>query len=138
VGTDGYPQRIYDKRTGVIDPKVAAYWREHYDLVHIMRRDWATLGPKVQGKININVGLSDNFFLNDAVYRAQDFLGSAKNPASGAKFDYGMRDEHCWSGDHAVSNAVSRLTYDSRFIPMMAAHWTATAPKGADVVSWKY
>ena len=51
VGADGYPQRIYDKRTGVIDKKVAAYWREHYDLVHIMRRDWATLGPKLQGKL---------------------------------------------------------------------------------------
>ena len=138
VGPDGYPQRIYDKRTGAIDPKVAAYWKEHYDLVNIMRRDWATLGPKLQGKININVGLSDNFFLNDAVYYAQDFLGQVKNPASGAKFDYGMRDEHCWSGDHSVSNAVSRLTYDYRFIPMMAAHWTATAPKGGDVISWKY
>jgi hypothetical protein len=27
VGPDGYPARIWDKRTGVIDPAVAAYWR---------------------------------------------------------------------------------------------------------------
>ena len=27
VGADGYPKRIWDKRTGVIDPAVAAYWR---------------------------------------------------------------------------------------------------------------
>ena len=33
VGPDGYPARIWDKRTGVIDKKVAEYWREHYDLV---------------------------------------------------------------------------------------------------------
>ena len=32
VGSDGYPQPIWDKRTGVIDQQVAAYWREHYDL----------------------------------------------------------------------------------------------------------
>src|SRR5262249_29903618 len=28
VGADGYPQRIWDKRTGAIDSKVAAYWRD--------------------------------------------------------------------------------------------------------------
>ena len=43
VGSDGYPKRIWDKRTGEIDRTVAEYWRDHYDLVHIMRRDWATL-----------------------------------------------------------------------------------------------
>jgi len=138
VGADGYPKRIYDKRTGVIDPAVAAYWRDHYDLVHIMRRDWATLGPKLAGKMHFNVGLADNFFLNDAVYLAQDFAEHAASPKSDATFDYGMRDEHCWSGDHSVPNAVSRLTYDTRFIPLMAAHWEATAPRGADVTSWRY
>ena len=46
VGADGYPKRIFDKRTGVIDTTVAAYWRDNYDLVHIMQRDWATLGPE--------------------------------------------------------------------------------------------
>ena len=138
VGPDGYPQRIFDKRTGAIDAAGAAYWKDNYDLVNIMRRDWATLGPKLQGKLHFNVGLSDNFFLNDAVYYAQDLLQRTKAPHSDATFDYGMRDEHCWSGDHTVSNAVSRLTYDARFIPQMAAHWKKTAPKGADVSSWNY
>ncbi|HUO53090.1 MAG TPA: hypothetical protein VMT93_11250 [Gemmatimonadaceae bacterium] len=138
VGADGYPRRIYDKRTGAIDPAVAAYWREHYDLVHIMRRDWPALGPKLQGKLHFAVGLSDNFFLNDAVYLAQDMLSRTKAPHSDATFAYGQRDEHCWSGDPTVPNATSRLTYDTRFIPQMAAHWTKTAPKGGDTKSWKY
>lgn len=138
VGDDGYPQRIWNKETGVIDHEVAEYWRDNYDLVHIMRRDWAKLGPKLQGKIHINVGLSDNFFLNNAVYYAEDFLKSAKNPSANATVDYGQRDEHCWSGDHDDPNAFSRLTYHSRFIPLMAEHWTKTAPPGADVKSWKY
>jgi len=138
AGADGYPARIFDKRTGAIDTAVAAYWREHYDLVHIMRRDWATLGPKLQGKLHFNVGLSDNFFLNDAVYLAQDLLSRSTSPRSDATFAYGLRDEHCWSGDPTVPNAVSRLTYDTRFIPEMAKHWVATAPKGADTVGWRY
>ena len=50
MGEDGYPKRIWDKKTGVIDKEVAAYWRENYDLRHIMERDWQTLGPKLQGK----------------------------------------------------------------------------------------
>jgi hypothetical protein len=138
VGADGYPQRIWDKTTGRIDPQVAAFWRDNYDLVHIMRRDWATLGPKLRGKITLNVGLSDNFFLNNAVYLAEDFLASARNPPAEAKVDYGLRDEHCWSGDHSTANAFSRLTYHSRFIRAMADHWTATAPGGADVKGWRY
>jgi hypothetical protein len=138
VGADGYPRRIWDKRTGQIDPTVAAYWREHYDLVHIMQRDWATLGPKLKGKIHLNVGLSDNYFLNDAVYRADEFLRTVTNPTADAVVDYGSRDEHCWSGDHEHRNAISRLTYQSRFIPMMAEHWIHTAPPGADTSSWRY
>jgi hypothetical protein len=137
VGSDGYPKRIWDKQTGEIDKSVAAYWREHYDLVNIMRRDWATLGPKLRGKITLNVGLSDNFFLNNAVYLAEDFLKTAQPPAD-AKVDYGMKDEHCWSGDHGHVNAISRLTYNDRFIPLMAEHWRKTAPAGADVTSWRY
>jgi len=138
VGSDGYPQRIWDKRTGAIDKRVAAYWRDHYDLVHIMKRDWAALGPKLRGKITLNVGLSDNFFLNNAVYHAQEFLESARNPPADAKVDYGARDEHCWSGDHEHVNAVSRLTYNSRFIKSMADRWTRSAPSGADTKAWKY
>ena len=137
VGPDGYPKRIWDKRTGEIDTTVAAYWRDHYDLVHIMERDWASLGPRLRGKITLNVGLSDNFFLNNAVYRAEEFLKAA-NPPADATVDYGLRDEHCWSGDHEHVNAISRLTYNSRFIPLMAERWTRSAPPGADTKAWRY
>ena len=43
MGADGYPKPIFDKRTGVIDHEVAAYWKENYDLRYIMERDWKTL-----------------------------------------------------------------------------------------------
>lgn len=137
VGTDGYPQPIWDKRTGKVDPRVAEAWREHYDLDFILRRDWARLGPKLRGKITLNVGLSDNFFLNDAVHLTEEFLKTASPPAD-AVVDYGPRDEHCWSGDHSTFNGVSRLTYLERFVPKLAEHWRKTAPRGADVTSWRY
>ena len=68
----------------------------------------------------IRFGLSDNDFLNNAVYLAEEFLKSAM-PAAGAHVDYGMKDEHCWSGDHEHVNAISRLTSNNRFIPLMAS-----------------
>ena len=49
-GADGYPRPIWNKLTGQIDKEVAAYWREHFDLSHILQRDWATLGPKLRGQ----------------------------------------------------------------------------------------
>ena len=52
-GEDGYPRKLWDKLTGKVDPEVAAHWRENYDLGHILRRDWQTLGPKLAGKIHI-------------------------------------------------------------------------------------
>ena len=54
----GYPQPLYDKVTGVIDKEVAEYWREHYDLSYMIKRDWATLGPKLAGKLHIYCGTS--------------------------------------------------------------------------------
>ena len=50
----GYPKPLFDKTTGQIDAGVASYWREHYDLSHILKRDWHKgLGPKVAGKLHI-------------------------------------------------------------------------------------
>ncbi|MFN8579610.1 MAG: alpha/beta hydrolase-fold protein [Gemmatimonadaceae bacterium] len=138
VGDDGYPKRIWDKRTGVIDYEVANYWKDHYDLVHIMQRDWAKLGPKLRGKIEIYSGAHDNIYLTNAVYYADDFLSKVKNPPSDAKVTYGVKNEHCFSGDTTASNAFSRLTYHSRFIRKMQEHWLKTAPAGADTTSWRY
>ena len=64
VGADGYPRPIWNKRTGEIDRNVASYWRDNFDLVHIMRRDWQKgLGEKLRGKIHLYVGELDNYFL---------------------------------------------------------------------------
>jgi hypothetical protein len=138
VGPDGYPRRIWDKRTGEIDPEVAAHWRENYDLSHILRRDWATLGPKLEGKIHIYVGDMDNYYLNNAVYLVEEFLEKTENPHYGGEVDYGDRAEHCWNGDHTRPNATSRLRYIQMFAPKIVDRILKTAPPGADLTSWRY
>ena len=137
VGADGYPKPIWDKRTGAIDRAVAAYWREHYDLSHILRRDWKTLGPKLRGKLRLYVGDMDNYYLNNAVYLTEEFLRTASPPAD-AVVDYGDRAEHCWNGDHTRPNAYSRLRYPQMVLPWAVERMLMTAPKGADVRSWRY
>ncbi|MDR3726499.1 MAG: alpha/beta hydrolase-fold protein [Terracidiphilus sp.] len=138
VGADGYPQPIFDKATGDIDHTVAEYWRKNFDLEAILERDWAKLGPELAGKIHIYVGSDDTYFLNDAVYRMEDFLNTTKNPPYGGEVTYGPRAEHCWNGDPTLSNAYSRLHYNTQYLPKILDRIQKTAPAGADLTSWRY
>jgi hypothetical protein len=138
VGDDGYPKPIFDKQSGEIDHQVAAYWREHYDLRYILERDWATLGPKLQGKIHIYCGSADTYFLNDAVYLMEDFLKQTSSPPYDGEVKYGDRAEHCWNGDPALPNYLSRLHYNTLYLPKILERIRKTAPAGADLTSWRY
>ena len=137
MGPDGYPRRLWDKRSGRIDPETVRYARERYDLGHIVTRDWARLGPKLRGKVlQINVGRMDTFFLDGAVVRFEERVRALKNPTPGFTFAYGATDGHCWSGDREHLNAYSRLTYHERLIPTLVEGWKRNAPPGADVSGW--
>jgi hypothetical protein len=138
VGEDGYPAPIWDKMSGEIDPGVAEYWRENYDLRYILERDWAELGPRLDGKLHIYVGDMDNYYLNNAVYLTEEFLESTTDPYYGGEIDYGDRFEHCWNGDHDVPNAISRLRYVQMFGLKWAEEVRGRAPMGADLTSWRY
>jgi len=137
AGTDGYPKPIFDKVTGDIDPAVAAYWREHFDLSYIIARDWTALAPKLRGKIHIYVGTGDNYYLTDSVYFAQERLEALK-PGYGGTVAYGERAEHCWNGDSKLANAYSRLHYNYQYLPIILERIAASAPPGSDLVSWRY
>ena len=138
MGDDGYPERIFDKMTGEINPAVAEYWKENYDLRHILERDWQTLGPKLEGKIHIYVGDMDNYYLNNAVYLMEDFLENTTDPYYGGEIEYGDRAEHCWNGDHDLPNYISRLRYNVMYVPKILKRIEAAAPPGADLSSWRY
>ena len=137
AGQDGYPQPLIDKVSGAIDRNIATYWREHYDLSHIIERDWATLAPKLKGKIHIYVGSGDSFFLTDSVYFAQERLEALQPPYDGT-VAYGDRAEHCWNGDPKLPNAYSRLHYNVQYLPLILKRIAETAPAGADLRSWRY
>ncbi|WP_083421819.1 alpha/beta hydrolase-fold protein [Arsenicibacter rosenii] len=120
VGSDGYFKPLFDKKTGVMDPSVAQYWKEHFDMRYYLEKNWATVGPKLVGKLNVICGRMDDFYLNVGVYHMEDFLTKTKNPAFEGSFTYGERGGHSW---RPYSNAY--------LLKLMDAHIKARATKGA-------
>jgi hypothetical protein len=139
AGADGYPAQIIDPQTGAIDKTVLAYWHDHYDLAAIMKRDWPTLGPKLEGKLHIAVGDGDTYFLNNAVHLLQAQLDASRNPHSDATFQYGPGMPHCYTGGPAeYTMQQNNGNWVQRILPLMVDHMLATAPEGADTKSWRY
>ncbi len=64
-GEDGKPRELFDRATGAVDTEVARSW-EPFDIRLVMERNWATLAPKVAGKIHVYAGGMDSFYLEGA------------------------------------------------------------------------
>lgn len=135
-GENGYPKPIWDKRSGEIDKEVAEYWKENYDLRYIMERDWEKLGPDLQGKIFLYCGDMDNYYLNNAVKLTEEFLESTTDPYYSGEVDYGDGAEHCWNGDQENPNYISRLRYNTMYLPKITQRLKETAPKNHRLKNW--
>jgi hypothetical protein len=128
VGVDGYPRPLWDKQSGRIDQQVALYMRDHgYDLRYYLEQNWPRIGQQLVGKIHMYCGDMDNFYLNLAVYRLEDFLRTTSNPFYGGTFEYGRPMKgHGWTPLN-----------QAELVGVMADYITKHAPAGADN-SWKY
>jgi enterochelin esterase-like enzyme len=65
-GEDGRPMKMFNRESGELNQDVLKYW-QNYDIRLILEKNWATLGPKLKGKINVICGDADTFRLNEAV-----------------------------------------------------------------------
>ena len=127
VGADGYPKRIWDKKTGVIDKTVAEYWKEHYDLRNILETNWTTLGPKVAQQ-------DQRLRRRRGHVLPQHGRPHARRlPEEGRRPEVDRRDR--LSADGAALLGPARTG-------AAATRWsrrsTKYAPAGADLKSWKY
>jgi hypothetical protein len=139
AGPDGYPAQIIDPVSGDIDKKVLDYWHDHYDLTAVLKRDWPTLGPKLEGKLHLAVGDGDTYFLNNAVHLLQKELDATRNPHSDATFQYGPGMPHCYTGGPAeYTMQENNANWAQRVLPQMVDRMLATAPPSADTKSWRY
>lgn len=129
VGADGYPVPLWNKLTGTIDRNVASYMRDHgYDLRAYAAAQWPTIGSKLQGKLHFFAGDMDDYWLNLAVYKFEEFARATTNPKSDADFTYGRPMKgHAW---HAWTWAD--------FVRKAAASIADHTPAGDDASRWHY
>jgi enterochelin esterase-like enzyme len=73
-GPSGAPEPMFDRTTGDADPAVVAYWREHWDLAHVLEKNWAQRGADLKGRIHLIVGTSDTFYLDGAAHKLDAVL----------------------------------------------------------------
>jgi S-formylglutathione hydrolase FrmB len=79
-GSDGRPQRLWDRTTGAVDPTVAKAW-ERYDIRLVLERNWKALGPKLAGKLHAFTGTEDTFYLDGPARLLKDALAGLKSDA---------------------------------------------------------
>lgn len=70
-GADGSPLPMFDRSTGAVDPTVIAYWKVHYDVAELLRRQWRKIRRHLDGKIHLIVGAADTFSLDGAARRLE-------------------------------------------------------------------
>ncbi|MGD8867300.1 MAG: hypothetical protein PVI01_06710, partial [Gemmatimonadales bacterium] len=125
LGEHGYFKPLFDKRTGVIDPEVAVYWRDNYDLLEHLKRNWETLGPKLVDKLHIYTGTMDNFYLNVAVKEMETWMATTEDPHYPGFFMYGDGKGHCWSGPVTTAERLKEIaSHALRHMPApLTAPW---------------
>jgi Putative esterase len=71
---DGRPCPLFDRVTGDVDPVIAKYWEDHYDIAHLVQARWPEIGPDLKGKIHLIVGTWDTFHLDEPAHKLQAVL----------------------------------------------------------------
>lgn len=80
LGPDKNPLKLWNRETGEIDLKTAETWKK-YDIGLILEENWATLGPKLAGKIHVIMGDLDTFYLEGATKLVGGRLKKLKSDA---------------------------------------------------------
>ena len=124
---DGYPMPIWDPLTGKIDRQVAEWARDHYDIRHYLQENWTDVGPKLVGMIRVYCGRMDNYYLEQAVYKLEEYLEQTSEPYYSGSFEYGDRAGHGW-------NPLGQVN----MLREMAEHVSVRAPAGEGPGSWRY
>lgn len=80
-GASGEPRPLFDRVTGAVDLETAKAW-EPYDIRLVLERNWATLGPKLKGKVHVYAGSVDTFYLEGAAKLLKESLATLGSDAT--------------------------------------------------------
>ena len=71
--SQGYPKKLWDRKTGVIDSDTAESWKK-YDIRLLVENNKDALFGKLKGKIHVYMGDKDTFYLEGATRLLGDTL----------------------------------------------------------------
>lgn len=128
LGDDGYFKPVFDKKTGAVDHRVAQYWKENFDLLYHLQRNWSTLGPKLVDKLHIYMGDMDTYQLDRATRELQAWMKTTQSPHYEGYFLWGDGKPHCWQGPLSQSERLRE----------MAMHGMRHMPPGTTTPWWRY
>ena len=111
--SSGKPAPLLDRKTGAIDPNVAAYWEAHYDITRLLQEHWNVLAPELAGKLHVFVGTDDTFHLTGSVALMRDAIvklgGDAEFGFAPGADHWQIYDYHGGLIKYAVSEMMRRL-----------------------------
>ena len=97
-GRRNAPANLFDRETGNVDPAVAAYWRDYYDIGHIIATEWPKRQKLLDGKLHVAVGTADSYYLDGSVRRLEAAVASVGGQAD---FTYVPNATHSMSEVYA-------------------------------------
>lgn len=115
--SDGTPESICNFITGEINKLVAAHWKK-YDISLLLRQNWPDLKTKIDGKIKITAGNSDNFSLDKPIKLLQSEM---KKLNSNIEFAY-------YPGDHFTVYTPDYKRDGFRFLAKKYLEWLKQQP----------
>jgi len=75
-GRDGYPARLFNRTTGVLDSRTLTQWTR-YDIARRLRSGGRGLQNALAGKLNLYCGTNDTYFLNEPTAALCEYLASS-------------------------------------------------------------
>ena len=128
IGADGFFKPAVDQHTGAIDHSVVQYWKDNYDLLYYLQRNWSTVGPKLVDKVHVYVGNMDTYFLDRGTRELEAWMKTTQNPHYEGYFVYGDQKPHCWSGPGTSADRLKE----------MAEFGLRKMPQGTTTPWWRY
>ena len=113
----------------MIDRDVANYMREHgYDLREYAQRNWATLGPKLAGKLHFFCRRHGRLLPEPRRLPLRGVPQEHARPGKTCEFTYGRPMK---------GHSGTRVTW-AELVRRMGAHVQKNAPPGEDTKAWWY
>jgi S-formylglutathione hydrolase FrmB len=106
---DGRARPLWDRATGAVDPETAKAW-EAYDIRLVLERGWPTLGPKLKGKLHVDMGDLDTFYLEGATRKLKASLAAL---GSDARIELHPGKDHGSVFTRAMTDRIDREMHET-------------------------